>query len=267
MTPNPDELKRLCEEKQAFFLPYYQEIVSQHPDGIAAAAVKGLVAQQLETRFGIDIDDPEQTGLNEATGASKADQWANNLVSNHVLDEYMLVVRSSRATLYPGVTDNSRPFAPPGEALTNGQVAELDTRGPTQIETGVASAYRRSLQLAEYVRELNGRACAVARPTCVAFSARDGRPYVEIHHIIPMAKQAHTPINLDRTTNMAPVCPGCHACIHRGQVELAADILDAVLHWFESVHGMSFVAASVDVGFDATSTGLLEMYGSGPVPD
>jgi len=123
MAPNPHELDRLRVEKQSYFLPYYQEIVSRHPDGIFAADVKGLVAQQLLDDFGIDIFDPGQTGLNESTGDSRADQWANNLVSNHVLDEYMLVLRSNRATLYPGATDNSVPFPHPGETLTDGQVS------------------------------------------------------------------------------------------------------------------------------------------------
>jgi len=102
----------------------------------------------------------------------------------------------------------------------------------------------------------------VARPTCVVFNARDGRLYVEVHHIIPMAMQARTEINLDRTRNMAPICPGCHACLHRGRTDLASDTLDAVLHWFESVHGTSFSSANGDLDFDTTSTALLEMYGS-----
>jgi hypothetical protein len=265
MAPDPDKLNQLLEEKQVFFLPYYQEIVSQHPSGIAAADVKRLVAERLLERFGIDISDAAQTGLNTSTGDSKADQWANNLISNRILDDYMLVVRSTRATLYPGAPDNSR-VAQPGNSLTDGQVSELDDRAPTVIQTQAGPTYRRSLQLAEYVRELNDRACAVARPTCVVFDARDGRRYVEVHHVIPMAMQRQSTINLDRSENMVPVCSGCHACLHRGQVGLALGILDELLDWFESVHGKSFESANGDLGFDITPAGLLEMYGSNFMP-
>ena len=260
MAPDPDKLNQLLQEKQAFFLPYYQEIVNQYPGGILAKDVKDIVARQLLENFGIDIFDPSQTGLNTSTGDSRADQWANNLISNEVLDSYMLVVRSSRATLYPGATDNSR-VAQPGNPLTGGQVSELDHREPTVIQTQAGPTYRRSLQLAEYVRELNGRACAVARPTCVAFDARDGRPYVEVHHLVPMAMQRQSAINLDRSKNMVPVCSGCHACLHHGQVDLASAILVEVLRWFESAHGMSFVSANVDLSFDISPAGILAMYG------
>jgi hypothetical protein len=263
MPPDPDELNRLQAEGQYFFLPYYREVVDQHPDGIPAADVKELVAQQLLERFEIDIFNPAQTGTH-IRGTTRASQWANNLVSNEVLDGYMLVVRSTRAILYPGATDNSRVSPRPGDELTDGQVAELDERTPTQITTQAGSTYRRSLQLAEHVRELSGRSCAAARPTCAVFDARDGRPYVEVHHIIPMAIQGTSSVNLDRSTNMTPLCARCHTCLHRGRTDLASDILDELLGWFESVHGRSFGAANVGVGLDTTSAGLLEMYGSMP---
>jgi hypothetical protein len=262
VTPNLEALNRLLEEKQQFFLRYYQDVVAQHPEGIAAAEVKRLVALQLLDRFDIDISDPTQTGLNVSTNRSQADQWANNLVSNQVLDDYMLVVRDTRATLYPGAADNSRPVPQPGHPLTDGEVSELDHRRPTRIETKTGPTYRRSIQLAEHVRGLTGRRCAIAKPACVVFDGRDGRPYVEVHHIVPIAMQARTDVNLDRSTNMAPVCPGCHTHLHYGQVDTASAVLDELLRWFESVHGMSFESANAEFGFNTTSAHLLAMYGS-----
>ena len=259
-------LSRLCEQKQNFFLPYYIEIVARHPAGIGAAEVKGLLARQLLDEFGIDISDPIQTGLNPSTNGSRADQWANNLISNRVLDEHMLVVRGpgrgTRAMLYPGVADNSRAIPPPGPALTRSEVPELDARQPRQIQTqGGGQTFQRSLQLAEYVRELNHRACAVGKASCAVFNARDGRPYVEVHHVVPMAMQGRSTINLDRSTNMVPVCPRCHACLHRGQRDQAADVLNSLFQWFESIYTVPFQQANDDLAFDTTLDGLLEMYG------
>jgi len=262
MTPNPEELNRLLAQGQYYFLPYYIEIVNQHPGGISAADAKTLVANRLLERFGIDMSDVEQTGTH-VRGTSRASQWANNLISNHVLDDHMLVVRSTRATLYPGDVDNSRMLPPTSSSLTDGQVSDLDSRGPTQIDTGSGSTYRRSLQLAEHVRGLSDYACVVARPTCVAFDGRDGKPYVEVHHVIPMALQDRSEVNLDRSTNMVPLCPGCHSCLHRGRIDLAASILDELLRWFSAAHGLPFEAANADVHLDTSPAGLLGMYGAG----
>jgi hypothetical protein len=268
MALDPSALQRLRAQKQAFFLPYYIETVARHPAGIDAARVKSLVAAQILQEFGIDISDPDQTGLNPSTSRSSASQWANNLISNSVLDEFMLVVRmGGRAILYPGATDNSRTVLAPGKALTVGQVGVLDRRGPSRIENRSGPTFRRSLQLAEYVRGLNGRACAVGGPSCVVFDGRDGRPYVEVHHIIPMAAQGQTLVNLDRSRNMAPVCPGCHSCVHRGRSDLASAVLDEVFAWYESVHHVTFQEANDDVDFDTTSGGLLAMYGADVIPE
>jgi hypothetical protein len=266
MAPNTKALDRPNKEQQYFFLPYYKEVVARHPDGITSARVKELVARQILDEFDIDIADPEQSGLNPSTNRSRADQWANNLVSNRVLDDHMLVVRGGRAMLYPGADDNSRVLPQAGELLNEGQVAELNERKPIRFEARGGLTFRRSLQLAEHVRELNGRACVVGRPTCVMFDARDGRAYVEVHHVVPMAMQGHTRVNLDRSTNMVPLCPGCHACLHHGDVDSAASILAEIFNWFESVHGRSFQSANEDLSLDTTAEDLLGMYGSDAAP-
>jgi hypothetical protein len=263
VTPDWVTLDRLRAEGQGFFLPYYRAIVARHPGGIEAAEVKRLVADQILVEFGIDIFDPAQTGLNPSTKRSSADQWANNLVSNEVLDEFMLVVRANnRAILYPGASDNSRTLPPPGNPLNDVEVSKLNQRTPRRIEAPPGQAFRRSLQLAEYVRGLSGRTCAAADPRCTVFDGRDGQPYVEVHHLIPMAMQSKTQINLDRSTNMVPVCPGCHACLHRGAIDRATEVLDRVLTWFESTHGFTFGSANGHTGFDVSPGGLLAMYGS-----
>jgi hypothetical protein len=255
-------LEQLRERKQSFFLPYYREIVDEHPEGIAAKVVKQIVSERLRREFGIDVFDPQQTGLNASTGDSRASQWANNLISNGVLDEYMLVVRGSRAMLYPGAIDNSRPIPQAGGPLGPAEVSLLDERKPSWMEARSGLASRRSLQLAEYIRGLGGRACAVQGSRCAVFEARDGHPYVEVHHVIPMAMQSRTDVNLDRSTNMVPLCPGCHACLHRGATPAARLVLNEVLAWFESIHHETFESCNHDIIFDITADGLLGIYGA-----
>ncbi len=263
MATDQQELQRLLKRRQAYFLPYYREIVDRHPEGILAKDVKDEVAALLLSQFGIDIYDVTQCGLNRSTQRSRADQWTNNLVSNRVLDPHMLVVRSHRATLYPGGFDNSRPLLPTGPSLQDSEVAELNDREPRTApqSTSSSTTFQRSLQLADHVRALNQYQCAVGGEGCVTFAGRDGKPYVEVHHIIPMAKQPQSQTNLDRVSNMAPLCPKCHTCLHRGDFEDAEKVLVALLTWYESQHGSSYADANSDLALGTTPPDLLAMYG------
>lgn len=263
MAPDQQELQKLLRRRQAYFLPYYLEIVDRHPEGVLAKDVKDEVGALLLTQFGIDIYDIQQSGLNRSTRKSRADQWINNLVSNRVLDPYMLVVRSHRATLYPGGYDNSRPLLPTGPPLEGSEVAELNDREPTTAppSTSSSTTFQRSLQLADHVRALNGYQCAVDEPGCVTFTGRDGNPYVEVHHIIPMAKQSQSQINLDRVSNMAPLCPRCHTCLHRGGARDAEKVLDELLVWYQSQHGQAYADANSDLTLGTARSDLLGMYG------
>jgi hypothetical protein len=257
------ELRKLLRHRQAYFVPYYLEVVNRHPEGVLAKDVKDQVARLLLSQFGIDIYEPGQSGLNPSTKKSRADQWVNNLVSNHVLDDHMLVVRSHRAILYPGGYDNSQPLLPTGPPLEASEVDELNNRDPKKVppSSSASTPFQRSLQLAEFVRVENDYLCAVSQTSCSAFLARDGHSYVEVHHIIPMAQQSGSAINLDRVTNMTPLCPGCHTCLHRGGAADAGKVLGAVLAWFEIKHGQPFADANSDLTLGTTPGAVLTMYG------
>jgi hypothetical protein len=256
------ELRKLLRQRQAYFVPFYLEVVNRHSEGVLAKEVKDEVAQLLLSQFGIDIYDTGQSGLNLSTNKSRADQWVNNLVSNHVLDDHMLVVRSHRAILYPGGFDNSQPLLPTGPPLEPSEIDELNNREPKKAPPPSSSAtlFQRSLQLAEFVRVDNDYRCVVSRISCSSFLARDGHPYVEVHHIIPMAQQAGSVINLDRVTNMTPLCAGCHTCLHRGGAADAGRVLGDVLAWFEIKHRQPFADANSDLTLGTTPDAVLTMY-------
>ena len=77
-----------------------------------------------------------------------------------------------------------------------------------------------------------------------------------------MSFQNTTSVNLDRTSNMVPLCVGCHKRVHRGGAETARLVLDKVLEWFEMKNGVSFDVANVDVGLGVTAVDLMTMYGA-----
>lgn len=256
------ELARIKALKQAYFVSYYCDIVEDHPEGIDSRVVKGQVVQTLIDRFDIDINDATLFGSN--ANGSRADQWANNLVSNYVLDEYMLVAHRGRgqgATLWPGTVDNSVPEPTPSGGLGETEVASLNGRPPSTVQSSTGTVYRRSWQLANLVRVRNNYRCAIDGPDCVEFEGRDHNLYVEVHHIVPMALQASTTVNLDRTTNMAPLCAGCHKRVHRGSAGAAEVVVRAMTQWFRRTHGVSFEEANEEIGLGVSEADLMAMYG------
>ena len=165
----------------------------------------------------------------------------------------------------PGSSTNSLPGVPTGPALDPSEVEELNNRPPKKAPSFTVSSsasYQRSLQLAEHVRSLNGYKCAVDGSGCSSFTARSGHPYVEVHHVVPMAKQHEVGVNFDRVTNMVPLCARCHTCLHRGAHGDADSTLHAALAWFEAQHGASFASINSDLGIEISPKDLLTIYGA-----
>jgi hypothetical protein len=103
---NTGAYRRLLEERQSFFIPFYLQVIDEYPAGIEAREVKHIVFQHLIDRYGIDVSDPTVIPINPSTNRTQADQWANNLVSNRILDDLCDVDRSrSAVVLFPQARD------------------------------------------------------------------------------------------------------------------------------------------------------------------
>ncbi len=82
----------------------------------------------------------------------------------------------------------------------------LDKRPPTDSK------------IACTVIELSGYKCEYA--TSIGkrhrlFIGKNKNPFMEGHHLVPMkAAKDFFPLNLDRPSNIASICPGCHALLH-----------------------------------------------------
>lgn len=260
---NAAALTRLLKDKQDFFLPYYRQVVADYPLGILAADVKSEVRRRIVAQFGFDPFDAQHTGYNPSTSAAAASQWANNLVSNKVLDQYMTVVREGRATLYPlsaeppqARVDDNGGYPPRLDSALKRATGE---RLPQKDEL-YSSQWVRSEALAALVREEFQYRCTIGTTDCRGFTARGGNPYVEVHHILPMAAQAETAYNLDRFENMVAVCVRCHAIMHRGIAAEAFSTLEALLLCYESRRGVRFEEAMASSQLEVSAQALLARY-------
>lgn len=61
------------------------------------------------------------------------------------------------------------------------------------------------------------------------------RPYLEAHHLLPMALQKTTTKKIDTLDNIFCLCPNCHRAIHHSESPLAREIIDTLIEHRPSV--------------------------------
>lgn len=60
-------------------------------------------------------------------------------------------------------------------------------------------------------------------------SHHTNRPYLEAHHLIPIALQKDTQQKLDVLVNIFSLCPYCHRAIHHADKGLTRNIIDKLV--------------------------------------
>jgi 5-methylcytosine-specific restriction enzyme A len=85
--------------------------------------------------------------------------------------------------------------------------------------------YARDRNIALKRLELSGFTCEYDS-THNLFSSRFSRkPYLEVHHLIPMGLQSEFSRSLDIMNNVFCLCPYCHRAVHHAEEPLAREIL------------------------------------------
>ncbi|MEO8003145.1 MAG: HNH endonuclease [Arenimonas sp.] len=80
------------------------------------------------------------------------------------------------------------------------------------------------LEKADYKCEFNsGHKLFISRHT--------NRPYLEAHHLLPMALQETTKTKLDTLSNIFCLCPNCHRAIHHSESSFAREIIDTLVDY------------------------------------
>lgn len=140
--------------------------------------------------------------------------------------------------------------------------SKSDRRGAVPIDDSPQSrsskgvrksvAWVRDVQVARVSLEQVGYRCEAACNYELFRAAAADHPYVEAHHLIPLANQNDFEFSLDVPANIVCLCPGCHAKVHRGHKSVR-DPLILQLHKHRLVR---LKAAGLNV--DANS--LLALY-------
>lgn len=74
--------------------------------------------------------------------------------------------------------------------------------------------YERSFEARKRAIEYHGIKCIVCGLDFEETYGELGRGFIHIHHIVPIASKGKTKIDYEK--DLVPVCPNCHAMLHRG---------------------------------------------------
>ncbi len=78
--------------------------------------------------------------------------------------------------------------------------------------------YSTNARIAKTALEIAGYKCEHIKEH-QTFMNKAGKPFMEMHHLIPMAAQEDFENNLDCVENIVSLCPNCHSGIHYGNDE------------------------------------------------
>jgi 5-methylcytosine-specific restriction protein A len=86
------------------------------------------------------------------------------------------------------------------------------------------NTYERNTEARTKCIEHHGYACAVCSFDFKVFYGAIGENYIHVHHVVPLSeiKQEY---QLDPVKDLIPVCPNCHAIIHKTQPALTVEQL------------------------------------------
>jgi HNH endonuclease len=126
--------------------------------------------------------------------------------------------------------------------LTNSQRSDssLQMAFPNELEPGqkYVEGARKQVWVNAYERDAKGReaclgryglSCAVCDFNFEVRYGELGKGFIHVHHLKPLAL-TDGEYELNPITDLRPVCPNCHAMLHRGEVLLTIDELREILN-------------------------------------
>jgi 5-methylcytosine-specific restriction protein A len=93
---------------------------------------------------------------------------------------------------------------------------------------GEKSLFKRNNEKAKKAIIISNFTCQIDK-THTSFSSKNGKPYMEAHHLIPLSAQDYFENSLDVDANIISICPNCHRKLHYGD-----DVIDDLKKLYNS---------------------------------
>lgn len=100
------------------------------------------------------------------------------------------------------------------------------TRKEPVIDKGGRTSWPRSASEAADALKLSDYKCSLDESHETFISKSTKKPFMELHHLVPMAVQQHFANDLDRAANIRSLCPNCHRAIHHSDDDRKAEMID-----------------------------------------
>lgn len=97
-----------------------------------------------------------------------------------------------------------------------------------ELLPGSTTKYRTNPRIAKTALMIADFKCEINKADHITFLSKNGRQFMEAHHLVPMHAQKDFAINLDRVENIVCICPNCHSAIHLGSDSVRLDYLRAL---------------------------------------
>lgn len=113
------------------------------------------------------------------------------------------------------------------EGFTN---SSKDDEGPRSrkepvVDKGGRERWPRSASEAVSALIESDYKCSINENHRTFTSKTTDKPFMELHHLVPMALQSHFINDLDRVVNIKSLCPNCHRAIHHGTDDMKAEMV------------------------------------------
>lgn len=108
--------------------------------------------------------------------------------------------------------------------ITGFKFQQQNNRPPQPYQRGNVTRYKTNSRIAKTAIDLSEYKC-LYDSSHTTFISKLGKPYMEAHHLIPMAAQKDFEINIDRIENIISLCPVCHSAIHLGNEASRLELL------------------------------------------
>lgn len=154
---------------------------------------------------------PATAGFDRVIEAGRADLTVEYLVVDkrfrHLFTKEERDEAESRLASFPVLL-------PPDQPGTVGEVSEKERYQEGSVQRVTVNRYERDPEARDQCIRHHGMRCAVCD---LCFEERYGDPgkdFIHVHHTLPL-HEAGGSHSVDPKTDLIPVCPNCHAMLHR----------------------------------------------------
>jgi len=93
----------------------------------------------------------------------------------------------------------------------------------------IVNAYERNTKARELCIQYFGLSCSVCEINFETFYGKIGINYIHVHHLVPISTMGDS-YQIDPIKDLRPVCPNCHAMLHKKNPPLTIEELKNILN-------------------------------------